>query len=683
MIGRWIRLAAASGAAVLLGSAPSAQEGRPAADHPRDILTPSLPPFAPALPQRVALDETRAAFVLRDDTSPLLRGTIRFPLGSVDEPAQSVGVASILAEVMEHSGSDEHPGLELDAWLAAQGARLSIAVDLETFEIRFSCPPEAASALFERVGSLLHTPAIDAAAVEHAARLLATDLAARHARPDFLADRALAVVAYGADSPYARRASAGSLQGITPDDVRAFAEKLRGSRPVVGLLGRPGDEQLAALGAALAGDATAEAEDDESPSAFAGFIQPARTRVWVVDRPQLSHAEVRLAAPGVRRLDPDASKLELWSRIVGHGGETQRMGERFPDRKVAAGFFPEWDRAGSFLATFSAPVPEVGATLTGMLAVLERARTSISDDDVERVRGRLMNEELIDTDSPAEALARYLELELHAYPEDYYRQRVLSWRNADAEALTETAQARLDLGRMVIVAVGPLDLLAEQLAPFGGVQELGLERALAPGANQPAPVEAMFDALGGRKAWAEAAAIHAQIDIVLPDREIPSRQWSDLGGPRFRAEYLVASETMVLIVDAERALQVGPGGRTQLDEAAHAQQLEAKRKTLWQVLHQLARGADLRVRMDEERNLTVQDDRGLDLSIELDENDLPTRIVDRTAPETSARELSDWAQEGAVLIPRRIAQPAQGLEWRVHSFEVLEAFDGELMEAGE
>ncbi|MFT5049565.1 MAG: zinc protease [Chlamydiales bacterium] len=670
----------------LSGLALGAQEqATPLPEHPRDILIPALPLFATATPRQIDLGEGHVISVIPSD-SGLLHGMLRFRTGTADEAPGAIGVATLLADVMRYGGSAQHPGVELDAWMAERGASLTIEADVERFEVRFTCLPADWDGMFERLTSVLDSPALDPSQLQNARRRMVALLARQRTTPELVADRALALVVYGTDSPLARRPSQKSLAAITPTDLAAFHGLHILSRDVVvGLVGLPSDDQLQTLVRLLAGpapgpdetqpDATAAPPRPAAPRQFSGFIHPARTRVWIVDRPDALHTEVRVAAPGLRRLDPEASVLELWSRIVGQGGRAHRLGRRFPERSIEAGFRPEWSRAGAFTATFNAPNADVRGTLAGLIDTLERSLTTLSRDEIDRVRQRLMNEELSATDSRSKALKRSLDLAFHGYAEDYYRQRLLSWRNATPEVLSEAARKRLNPARLVIVAVGPIEQLREQLGSLGQVEELQLERALAPGGSQPDEVETMLSALGGRQAWADAAAIHAQIDIVLPSREIPSRQWSDLSGPRFRAEYLMASETVVLVVDAQRMLQVTASGTSILSAEAHRNQLASKRRSLWQILHRLARSAGLRARLDADHNLVIRDDEGMDVVLELDDAGIPVRLTDRSGEQPVTREFLDWSHDGPLAFPTRIALRSDGIEWRIATFEALAEFD--------
>ena len=677
------------------------QEALPA--HPSEVLVPSLPPYAPTLPQSIDTESDVRLLLLRS-TSPLVRTVIRYPGGRSHDPAGSVGTSRVLAEAMRAGGTAQYPAGKLDTWLRDHAAELSIESRLDAFELRFACPPQAWEEMSAIVASMLTRPRLADEDIEGARRRVAARERARRASPSFLADWALAVVAYGPDAPSARRPSATSLRGIDRGGLTSYHDgTILAGAPTLGIEGAIDAGRAQALAKALVPDNTdnashitdrgADREPSESQApegaraaeraTFAGFIQPARTRVWIVDRPGSTHAEVRLAAPGIRRLDPDASQLELWSRFVGTGGRAQRLGDHFPERDVTAGFRTNWGRTGTFFGSFRAPADKVARKLGGLLRILEEAKRAPSPETLDRLRRRLMNEEVAASDEPREALARVLDLVFYGYPEDFYRRRTLSWRNADPEGIAAAVEARLDLGRLAVVVVGPMESLSKSLAGFGDVESLSLEQALSPGADQPDVVEAMFEALGGRENWAEAAAVQAEIDIVMSDREIPSRQWSDLNGPRFRAEYLIAGESVVLVMDAASATQATSQGRVRLDDARHAEQLAVQRKTLWVILHRMALDAGVRVRLDEERNLTVRDDAGLDVRIELGEDHLPRRVTDESADPPIVRELLDWSSGGALSFPQRILIPAQSLEWRIHSLTTLEEFAPLLLEAGD
>ena len=114
------------------------------------------------------------------------------------------------------------------------------------------------------------------------------------------------------------------MESVGPADLQSWHTNHIGpNRLVAGLTGDVSAISLAEhLSTLLEG--WPEVPDPE-PIAAPVFNVPARTTIYIHDRPGLPQTELRFAGPGLRRLHPDYAPLLLWSNIVGIGGATNRM----------------------------------------------------------------------------------------------------------------------------------------------------------------------------------------------------------------------------------------------------------------------------------------------------------------------------------------------------------------------
>ncbi|MCB9916608.1 MAG: insulinase family protein [Planctomycetes bacterium] len=467
-----------------LAPAAVARQGAPLPEHPRELRTPPLQPFTPPAPQRLQLGRGARLVVIENHELPLVDGTLLFRGGSALDPPGRAGLCELLADTLRSGGSESTPGAVLDDRLDALAATLTVSATPDALRVDFACLTEDLDAVLEAIGELLVSPAYPTAELEKSRRRLLTRLRARETSAATLADRALAQAVHGADSPWARTASEATLATVTREELLAHHRDHLGSdRLVVGVIG---DVRAATLGAklelVLARLPRARAAAEPAPPVF---LQPARTRICLVDHPGARQSEVRLSAPGVRRIDGDYTALGLWSYAVGYGGSSNRMMVRLRAElglvyDGALYFAPGWEHAGRLEGSFSTRNETVGAAVAALQELLRGGLAPLPAEELELVRGRMQRAEVFQVDRPLKRLARALDLAFHEYPSDFWQRHAERLRALAPEEVAQAVARHLDPERLVVVVVGPAEELRAQLEPLGKV-------VLMPG---PAPVDA-------------------------------------------------------------------------------------------------------------------------------------------------------------------------------------------------
>ena len=206
----------------------------------------------------------------------------------------------------------------------------------------------------------------------------------------------------------------------------------------------------------------------ELPSPPRPFSQPRLTRVHILDRPGVPQTELRLAAPGVRRLDPDYSALRLWSSVVGSGGMTSRLMMHVRTElglaySVGAFFGFGWGQAGRLYAWCGTRNEAVGQALAAIMDVLEDSRAPFPADELEAFRRRAINKGVFFNDTPAELLSRTLYLLAQDYPADFDDRWPVDLRKLTAAELSAAATRHLDTGALIVLAVGPAEEIRQAL----------------------------------------------------------------------------------------------------------------------------------------------------------------------------------------------------------------------------
>jgi len=599
--------------------------------HPSEVLVAPARPFVPPPPTRIELAGGARALLVEEHEEPLIDGTLLFSVGSVHEPAEKAGLVALLAEALREGGSERESGDALDEWLDAHGATLEIEGGLEIVRVDFSCLSEDLAPLLERAGDLLRAPAYPPQAIENGRRRLLTEIERRDDDLPALADRVLLRVVYGERSPFAREPSPRTVGSLGRDDLLGFHRAHLGrDRLVAGLAGDAEPEALrAALEAALEGlGQVGPPPEVAQPS----FIQPARTGVFVYDRPGVPTSELRIAAPGTRRLSPDYSALFLWSNAVGSGGMTNRMMVRVRVElglayTVGAYFRPEWERAGRMEAFCSTSNVAVGRAAAAMVEVLSGAVAALPAAELQAVRSRVLNAEVFQVDRPVKVMQRALALDFHGYPPDFWRAHSQRLRDLTPEDVATALKRHLDVNRLVVVAVGPARELAGQLEGLGPVTVLEppdeIDAALL--------IERMFGAIGGRELWAATRYVEAELRHRNEGGTASELHvWNDLERPATRVEQVAGELHQTLVLNEERALMRTDERVIAIEGERHALLVEKAWHDLHRLLRQLALGPAGLVRATGPRTLEFVGGPSRGLRLELDDGWHPLRaLLDR------------------------------------------------------
>ncbi len=452
------------------------QGGPSIVDHPRQLRTPPLRPFVPPELTRLKLESGAQLLVIENKELPLVDGVLIFRGGVAQESRAQAGLTELLAEVLREGGSERTSGLDLDDWLDTHAASIDVRSEPDSLRIEFSCVKDDLGTVLVFIGELLLLPAYPAEELEFSRTRMLSRLARAAQDPALLADRSLAQITAGTGGANAHQPTEESVRSIERADLLLHHRRLLGTdRLLVGATGAVNPSSLAARFDSLL-STVPNVGPLPSPSTKV-FRVPGRRTIYVLDRPGMERCEIRLAAPGTRRLDSDYVPLSLWSYANGYGGTSNRLMVRLRSELGLAFegslyFQPEWDRSGRLFGACSARVDKVGQVLSTCIELLQAARDPLPAPELEAVRQRMLNAEVFQIDSAQEVLERALKLEFHGYPSEFWTRRDARLRQLSAEQVALAVKRHLDPSRLVVVVVGPAEKLAEALAPLGTLVRL-------------------------------------------------------------------------------------------------------------------------------------------------------------------------------------------------------------------
>jgi zinc protease len=388
---------------------------------------------------------------------------------ALDPPARS-GLAHLVA-ITSRRGTRRRTGPEIDLAVESLGAELGAGVDEDATYFGLSAPAEVLPRCLDLLADVATAPVFPAAEVQRLRRREIAALAHDLDEPAVVADRAMLQATYG-DHPYGHppEGRVRDLGAIRRADVTAF--HVRRYRPSTGLLVLVGsvdaDEALALVrrrfGGWRAPDGTLE---PLAPTA------PPRTSVLVVDKPDITQAQVRIASAGFPRNSPDYFPGMVASALLG-GGFTSRLVEAIRvNRGLSYGVRSRFATSAAGGLFFVSSFTKVETTAELVQVILEETARFCEEgprpEELERTRSYLCGLFPLSLETHDQLAEKLADLALYDLPDEEvtaFRERV---RAVSSEQARDAGRRYFPLDGRVVVAVGPAKAIARSLERFGPV----------------------------------------------------------------------------------------------------------------------------------------------------------------------------------------------------------------------
>lgn len=247
---------------------------------------------------------------------PLVSFSITFLGGSNQfESSERIGVASLTAAMLSE-GTKTRNGEDLSSALQLLGTSVAANVGAENGSISFVSTTAKFAPTLDILTDMLLNSTFPAEALERlrAQRLVA--LTQQRAQPGAIASRVFPRTLYGASHPYGRFTTEQSLKSITRDDVVAFhGQYFLPGRALVTVVG---DVTAAGVKPVIEKALAAWAKGGTRPAFSYPAVQPpAKTTIYLVDRPGAAQSSFALGLPGPARNTPDFYAIQVMNTMLG------------------------------------------------------------------------------------------------------------------------------------------------------------------------------------------------------------------------------------------------------------------------------------------------------------------------------------------------------------------------------
>lgn len=435
----------------------------------------TLRPFALPRAEVQRLANGLTVHVVARRQLPLVSMRLAFPAGSAADPKGLEGAAELTAGLLRRGAK----GLKADAIAQAVdfvAASFGGSASDDVFGLYLNAPAKAFEAMFGLFATVALTPTFAESEVALAKRRTLAHMQNDLDEPSVLADKALLKAlweghAYGHDSS----GTQAGLRALTAAHVRSFhAQQLS-----------PGEGHLVIVGDVAVSKVMARAESlfghwkgpAPLPRSVAPWSRPVHAgKVFLVDKPEQTQVQVRIAARGLPRGHVDQFPVRVMSGVLGGSFTSRLMQQIRVKRGLSYGARCSFDAmrfCGSFVASSFTKVESADVLTDVALHEIDLMRkkgpTRGELESIQRYICGLYPARLETNDGIAGMIA---DIQLNGLPRDYadtYRDRIMA---VDVNEASQAAAAHLPRADTTMVWVGPAKALAKRAAKYGDVRVL-------------------------------------------------------------------------------------------------------------------------------------------------------------------------------------------------------------------
>ena len=542
---------------------------------------PAMRDFQPPAVTREELPNGMVLYLVEDHDLPLIRASAMIRAGSIYEPAAKVGLADLVGTVMRSGGSERYPGDKMDVLLEDMGASVETGMSDASASASLRCLTENFDQVLDIFADVLRHPAFPEDKIELARTQMKTGISRRNDDASEIAQREIAKLYYGADSPYARQLEYDTLAAIDRGDMVKYHEYFYHPNNVILTVG--GDFDTATMVTAL----RAAFDDWERVETFYPpdpVLSETPMSVNLVEKDDVNQSKVRMGHLGIRWDDEYLFPLQVLNQILGGGFSSRLFSELRSKRELAYGVWA-WMITGNHhrmpftvgIDTKSeATVEAIGLIIDELNKVREEP---VTPEELSRAKEGLKNSFVFNFSSPFSIASRKASYEFYGRPQDFLDTYLAKVDAVTADDILQAARARIHPDQMAILVVGKSEDFDAPLSSLGfgepnlidvTIPSPTLDVELPPTTpeNLAAGAALMAQAVkafGGAKALDAVKSLRFDADFVLQETGMGPMTFGVVtqreGDTRMRVETTTPFGNMTQILTKDAGWIVSPRGK--------------------------------------------------------------------------------------------------------------------------
>ena len=526
--------------------------------------------------KRVELKNGMILFLLEDHELPLINLSARIGVGSIYEPADKIGLASLTGQVMRTGGTASKTGDEINEELESIAASVETNIGRTSGSATMSVLKEHLNKGLSILADVLMHPAFRQEKLDLAKVQARSSIARRNDNPHSITSREFRKLIYRPESPYARHTEYATIDAITREDLVAIHKQFYYPNNVmIGLWGDfKTEEMIGKIEEAFSEWTPLKFEGPQIPEVDYAFD----SSIHLIKKEDINQTHLRMGHIGGVRSNPDYFALVVMNHILG-GGFTSRLFKNVRSRmglaySVFGIYRANYDYPGMFYVGCQTKAETTVKALNAMKAEVEKmTQELVTDEELAQAKDSFLNSFVFNFDTKGEIVRRLMTYEYYGYPKDFLEKTKENIEKVTQEDVLKVAKKYLRSDKLRILAVGNPEKFDQPLSSLGEVREIDItipvpEEAL-PEATEAALVKGKallskaITTCGGAAAFKAIKTLQwkGSVVMVTPQGEMAANVQMTMALPdRMRVNISMPMGEMSQILNGEQAWMVSPRG---------------------------------------------------------------------------------------------------------------------------
>lgn len=430
--------------------------------------------------QKFVLSNGLQVVLMEKHQVPLVQLNLTIKSGSVNDPADKVGVASLTFDMLDE-GAAGKTSLELADAIDFLGATIRTGAGAHSSFVMLHTPLSKFDDALKIMGDIVLRPDFLQKELDRKKKDRLTSLMQMHDQPTAIAGIAFNKILFGKEHPYGRIAEESTIKNYKVEDLKSYYKKhfVSNNAYIIAVGAIKADELKKKLEAVLGKWKKGDLKEEKVKEAD----QVSNRVVYLIDKPGSAQSVISIGRIGASRLTPEYNALVVMNTILG-GSFTSRLNNNL--REVhgytygASSRFVFRPVPGSFTSSSSVQTEVTDKALVEFFKELNGIRETIPADELNRGKNLVALSYPGNFQTVAEVAGQIDEMVQYNLPENYFSNfvdNILKVTNAD---VTSAAGKFVVPEKMIVVVVGDKAKIEEGIKALnlGEIKNLSIEDVL-------------------------------------------------------------------------------------------------------------------------------------------------------------------------------------------------------------
>ncbi len=423
----------------------------------KELRYPKLREITIPKPDTLQLCNGLRIYLLEDHSLPLIDAQILIHTGSRYEPADKVGLAGIVGEVMRTGGTTSKTGDQFDDELEKIAASVETSIGTSSGSASMSVMKEDIDKGLSALADVLMHPAFPEDKIELSKIEIKSEISRRNDNVGSIAAREFRRLIYGPDNIYGRIVEYEHVDNITRQDLIDFHNKY--FAPNNALMAIWGDFDVSAMKAKIKEYFGSWEKQQLDVPALPPIPQSHGNSAYFISKEDVNQANIYIGHLGGILSDPESEALNVADQIFG-GAFASRLFKRIrSDQGLAYNVGSNWgenfDHPGIFTISASTKSQSAVKVSREIIKELEELlKNGITDAELKFGKESLLNSFVFNYDTKEKIISQILEQEFYNYPEDFLPKQKHTIEALTKEDVMSAVRKRWKPEDLTILVVG-------------------------------------------------------------------------------------------------------------------------------------------------------------------------------------------------------------------------------------